>query len=1297
MSGRLLFCLVGLVIGMSGGLRPAVSGAAPARLFPDVTQRFPTGDPAARNPIAGTEGPKTLVAVDLNADGLADVVAGNLDGSISVLLGRSNNTLADQILVPATGLLSNSSFRAVVVADFNGDGKPDVAAGDIAREGVVVLLGNGDGTLLPHRRTDSGPVRAMAAADFNHDDKLDLLIACSPPECNWCQFTVATNASNSFLCILRGKGDGTFEEPDYLLTPGTDACFYDVEAADMTGDGHPDVVALDFSLCRYQSIVDRTRRIRIFSNDGAGGFTTDNPQKEIEASGEGPRAIEVAYLDEHLANGVPLPGATLDLVVVNRDSATLDIYLNQGGLNFTNTANLSTGEEPRDVAVGDLDGDGLADLVVVDRDDNNLTVMAGAGGGQFDPTFVEYPTGVSPRQIALADINGDGVLDAAVNNRISEDISLFLGTNGLAGFLVSGHYYPSGVSPLSVVSVDFNHDGYPDVATANMRSHDVRVRLNLGNGYFGEERIIAVNNAPAILASGDLNGDGNPDLLVTCMTASSDAFSVGSGSMVTLLGKNDGTFHPPATTLLNETVQQPYWVRLGDMDKDGKLDAVIGGLRGELAAFRGRGNGTFDAGIPIALQANGRPLGIALGDFDENGELDIATSRGITVLNDGQFFTETNRPVPARTKNFNAGFQAWAIEAEDLDEDGHLDLMIALTFVRPDPIGVSFGDGQGNFTEPTIYEGPDVGVVAMVGTDMDGDGTKDIVVGNRCAATVIILRGLGNRTFDYREIIHAYSVEDVAVADLNLDGKPDIVGVGFGLWSILNGGDQTFVEPKQSYIFGLPERAGLFINEIMALNTKFHITNSATPDWVEIYNHTAVTQDLAGWSLSQANPDETNRWTFPSTNVRIPPWDHLVVYCKKRPDTNVGLYASFELSADGENLSLHRPGGSTEDSVNFPPMPSDVSYARFLDGARFFAYNPAPTIGKSNRRPANLDPSADRKDPYVGPGGSALGVNARFFDDTAIAYAGVVFRPVGSNLWDELPLNDDGLHGDKLAGDGYFGALLPHAPAGTTFEYYLRVIDIEGQSGSSPGDFENESKLHRLTVPHSLPSLRLTEVVAANNSGLRDERGQLEDWIELMNAGSVPESLDGLALSRDYYDHSSAWSFPTGHWLEPGERVVVYCDDDGNQSPLHASFKLQRTGDRIFLIQTNTWTIVDSLSFGPLPNDTSFGVIGNGIDAQWLAWPTPLEENIPMPPPVMAAAGGPRVFWRFANEVFSGTNSFALRWRGAMNENYRVDWSADLQTWQPSFATPANLGEGLYQWTDSGDWPRRFYRVVPAP
>src|SRR5687768_7313450 len=138
MPAILAFILLCLVL-------PVTSESAERPLFPDLALRWHVGDAASRNPISITEGPKTLGTADFNGDDLADVVAGNLDGSISVLLGNATNGLSPQILTPATNLLASSSLRAVAISDFNSDGRLDIAVGDIAGSAIILLVGDGTG------------------------------------------------------------------------------------------------------------------------------------------------------------------------------------------------------------------------------------------------------------------------------------------------------------------------------------------------------------------------------------------------------------------------------------------------------------------------------------------------------------------------------------------------------------------------------------------------------------------------------------------------------------------------------------------------------------------------------------------------------------------------------------------------------------------------------------------------------------------------------------------------------------------------------------------------------------------------------------------------------------------------------------------------------------------------------------------------------------------------------------------------------------------------------------------------
>jgi hypothetical protein len=319
-------------------------------------------------------------------------------------------------------------------------------------------------------------------------------------------------------------------------------------------------------------------------------------------------------------------------------------------------------------------------------------------------------------------------------------------------------------------------------------------------------------------------------------------------------------------------------------------------------------------------------------------------------------------------------------------------------------------------------------------------------------------------------------------------------------------------------------------------------------------------------------------------------------------------------------------------------------------------------------------------------------LTGRVFDDVATAYAAVCYRLPGEPAFVELPLSDDGQQGDNHPNDGYYGAILPALPAGETLEYYLRVVDLEGQTDASPDNFTDPAALHRMTIPQPSPAIRLSELVAANDFGFQDESGDTEDWIELVNTSPLAVSLDGLALTKDYFDRTAAWPFPAGVTLAPGERVIVFCDEDLAQGPLHASFKLPASGDRVYLVRTDdAWTVLDAFIYGALPSDVSFGLVDFAAEPLPLVWPTPAQDNAggfpPNPTGLVVLSPGlvPR-----QNPAFLG-----LRWLGATNATYRIQHSADLTAWNDAFSLPRHLGLGVFDWTDAaGLGPARFYRVV---
>jgi hypothetical protein len=140
--------------------------------------------------------------------------------------------------------------------------------------------------------------------------------------------------------------------------------------------------------------------------------------------------------------------------------------------------------------------------------------------------------------------------------------------------------------------------------------------------------------------------------------------------------------------------------------------------------------------------------------------------------------------------------------------------------------------------------------------------------------------------------------------------------------------------------------------------------------------------------------------------------------------------------------------------------------------------------------------------------------------------------------------------------------------------------------------------------------LVVNELMASNDSTVRDEAGDYDDWIEVLNAGARSVELDGLHLSDDAGD-PRRWPLPRGH-LAPGQRLLVWCDDDTEQGPAHAPFRLDADGEEvgIYDLDARGNAPLDRVVFPPLAADVSLGRSPDGIGTlRILPWPTPGEAN----------------------------------------------------------------------------------------
>ena len=139
--------------------------------------------------------------------------------------------------------------------------------------------------------------------------------------------------------------------------------------------------------------------------------------------------------------------------------------------------------------------------------------------------------------------------------------------------------------------------------------------------------------------------------------------------------------------------------------------------------------------------------------------------------------------------------------------------------------------------------------------------------------------------------------------------------------------------------------------------------------------------------------------------------------------------------------------------------------------------------------------------------------------------------------------------------------------------------------------------------------LKVNEFLASNSSSNADESGEYDDWIEIYNPTEETLNLSNLFLT-DNPNNLTKWQLPEGSSdIEPGGFLLIWCDEDGSQGPLHANFKLSASGEFIALVDSNGLSVIDSLTFGPQSTDISWGRSPDGSNNWEQLSPTPGGSN----------------------------------------------------------------------------------------
>src|SRR5579863_7077923 len=282
---------------------------------------------------------------------------------------------------------------------------------------------------------------------------------------------------------------------------------------------------------------------------------------------------------------------------------------------FSLAPSYATGSQPTSVAVDDLNGDGKLDLVVANSGSGNVSVLMGNGDGSFQG-MVNYGAGTSPSGVALGDFNLDGKLDIAVTNASSNNVSVLIGNGD--GTFQPAVFYIVGKKPSSLVVGDFNGDKIADLAITNQSDNTVSIMLGNGDGTFRAPVNYNVQTGPTSVALGYFNGDSFLDIAVA---------NGGSNTISVLLNKGNGTFGGAVSYPASQTGDgsDPVSVVAGDFTGDGFADLAVASnvqIWVSVLLNKGDGTGTFEAAV--SHEAGTYPTGVAVGDFNGDGKLDLA-------------------------------------------------------------------------------------------------------------------------------------------------------------------------------------------------------------------------------------------------------------------------------------------------------------------------------------------------------------------------------------------------------------------------------------------------------------------------------------------------------------------------------------------------------------------------------------------------------------------------------------------------------------------------------------------------
>jgi hypothetical protein len=633
---------------------------------------------------------------------------------------------------PAVSLTAPNAV-GLVAADFNRDGRLDLAAADADGDAVTVFLQDpvALGSFLSGRSFSAGPgPTSLAAGDLERDGILDLVVSLEDVDA---------------VVFLQGDGSGNFNATETALTGAMPAR---VAVADLSGDGLLDVAAANPG--------DGT--VSVSLRNAAGFFEPPT----LYSAGAGARDLAIGDLNR---DGRP------DLVVSLSLADSLAVFLQDSMTRgaFLPASTQPVGRAPRGLAIADFNRDGRLDAASANELDDSVSVLLSDGMGGFSlRTDVAAGAGVAPTGVAALDVNGDLRVDLAVAGSGSGEVLVFLQDDPPPGTALSFGARKTitvSMTPLSTLAADLNHDGSPDIASTDRAGSTLSVSLASPvpacEVSAGAGTTQVVGAASTHVVAGDLNFDGKLD------TVTADA-----GGFVTVhLGHGNSR---NVTASVVATGADTRHIALGDLTGDGVLDLVAANAGANNVTVH-RGNGTGGFAAPSMHGTGTSPVHVSVADVTGDALADVLVvnlvSEDLSVfLNDGAGGLS---PAPGAPVALGPGARSLAVGR--FSDDAALDAAAALSDAGA--VLVLAGDGAGRFT-PLVSFAVAGRPVAVAAGDVDGDGRADLVTANEDTGTAAVFLNQGGATFVEAAgspFATGAGARHVVVADVDRDQLPDVV------------------------------------------------------------------------------------------------------------------------------------------------------------------------------------------------------------------------------------------------------------------------------------------------------------------------------------------------------------------------------------------------------------------------------------------------------------------------------------------------------------------------------------------